>query len=73
MVRTEVEISVSVRGFPVDFDGQCRLFLGDQKSRKGITLSDATSAVNWMEDLKLLRWLQKFCSHSGPRGQITNV
>jgi hypothetical protein len=25
--------------------------------------------VNWMEGLKLLRWLRKFFNHSGPWGQ----
>jgi hypothetical protein len=29
--------------------------------------------VNWMEGLKLLRWLRKLCNCSGPRGQTTNV
>jgi hypothetical protein len=36
-------------------------------------LSDSNSTVNLMKDLKLLRWLRKFCNHSGPWGQTTNV
>jgi hypothetical protein len=35
MVRVEVEMSVSVGGFPVDFGGQCRLFPDDQNIQEG--------------------------------------
>jgi hypothetical protein len=32
-------------------------FLMTRASRKGIALSDSVSIVNWMEGLKLLKWL----------------
>jgi hypothetical protein len=59
MVKSEVEISASVGGFPVDFGGQCHLLPVDQNIRKGITLSDSISIMNCMEGLKLLRLLRK--------------
>jgi hypothetical protein len=55
MVGFEVEILVSVGGFPVYFGGQCLLFPDDQNIQKGIALSESISIVNWMEGLKLLR------------------
>jgi hypothetical protein len=66
MVRFEVEIPVSVGAFAVHFGGQCHLFPDDQNTQKWIDLSDSISIVNWMEGLKLLRWLRKFFNHSGP-------
>jgi hypothetical protein len=65
MVRFEAEISASVGEFPVDFGGQSHLFPDDQNIQKG-NCTDSISIVNWMEGLKLLRWLKKFCNHSGP-------
>jgi hypothetical protein len=73
MVRVEAEISASVGGFPVDFGGQCRLFLMTRIYRKGLALSGSISIVKWIENLKILRWLRKSCNRSGPRGQTTNV
>jgi hypothetical protein len=58
VVRFEVEILANVGGCRVDFCGQ--------NIQKGITLSDLISIVNWMEGLTLLKWLRKFCNHSGP-------
>jgi hypothetical protein len=43
MVRVEVEVPVSVGGFPV---GSVVPFLMTRTSRKGITLSDSISMVN---------------------------
>jgi hypothetical protein len=53
MVRIEVEISVSVSGFSVDFGGQCHL-LPDDENKKVITLFDSISTVICMAGLKLL-------------------
>jgi hypothetical protein len=68
MVRLEAEIFASVGGVPVDSVGQCRLFPDDQNIQKG-------NRTVWLyfHGLKLLRWLRKFCNHSGPWGQTTNV
>jgi hypothetical protein len=41
-------------------------------SNKSFALSDSISTVNWMEVLRLLRWLKKFCNLFGPRGQTPN-
>jgi hypothetical protein len=61
MLRIEVEILASMGGFFINFGGLMTI-----TSRKGIALSDSLSLVNWMEDLKLLRWLRKFCNYSEP-------
>jgi hypothetical protein len=50
IVEFEVELSASVGGFSVNFCG-----LMTRTSRKGITLSDSVSIVNFMEGLKLVR------------------
>jgi hypothetical protein len=65
MVRIEDEISACVDGLPVNFRGQCP-FPDDENIQKRTALSDSISIVNWMEGLKLLRWLRKFCNCSGP-------
>jgi hypothetical protein len=62
MVRVEVEILASVVSF-----------LTARTSRNGNGLSDSISIVDWMDGLKLLRWLRKSCNRSGPCGQTTNV
>jgi hypothetical protein len=73
IVRSEVEISASVGVFSINLSGQCRPFPDDQNIQKGIALSDSISIVNWMEGLKLLRWLRKFCNCFEPWGQTTNM
>jgi hypothetical protein len=45
-------------------------FLMTRTSKKITELADSVSIVNWVE---CFRWLRKFCNHSGPRGQPTNV
>jgi hypothetical protein len=52
IVRFEVETSASVGGLSVDFGVQCHFFLLTRTSKKGITLSDSISIVNWTEGLK---------------------
>jgi hypothetical protein len=64
MVRVEVDVSASAGGFSVDFGDP---FLMTRTSRTAIALSDSISMVNWMDGLKLLRWLRKSCTHDGPR------
>jgi hypothetical protein len=65
MVRIEVDVPTSMGGFPVEIDGHCQCFLDDRTSRKE-SQSNYISVVNWMADIKLLRWLKKFCDCSGP-------
>jgi hypothetical protein len=66
MIRFEVEISANVGGLYVNCSGQCHPFPDDLNIQKGITLSDSVYIVNWMEGLKLLRWLRKLCNYSWP-------
>jgi hypothetical protein len=66
-VRVEVvEISASVAGFPINFGGQCRLFLTTRTTRKSVALSESISMVKRIDGLKLLRWLRKSCRRSAP-------
>jgi hypothetical protein len=64
MVRIQDEISASVGGFSVDLSGQYRICLDGQNIQD--TLPGFVSVLNWMEGLKLLRWLRKFCNRFGP-------
>jgi hypothetical protein len=49
MFRSDVEISTSVGGSPLDFDGQCRPFPGDQNIQKRMKLSDSIYVVKWID------------------------
>jgi hypothetical protein len=46
MVRFEVEFSASVRGFSLNFGGQCPLFPDDQIIQRRIALSHSLYLVN---------------------------
>jgi hypothetical protein len=61
VVRIEVKISASVGGvFLWIFVVRAVPFLVTRTSRKGNAPSDSISIVNWMDDLKLLRWVRKY-------------
>jgi hypothetical protein len=62
MVRVEVVILASVGVFGRQF----RPSPDDHNVQKRNALSDSISIVNWMEGLKLLKWLRMFCNRSGP-------
>jgi hypothetical protein len=66
VVRIEINISASVGGFPINLRGQSRPFFITRTSRKEIVPSDSISIVNWMDGLRLLRWVRKFCIPSAP-------
>jgi hypothetical protein len=67
-----VEISGGVGGVSVYSGGQCNVF-PDDWNIKEMNLSDSISIMNWMENLKLLKWLRKVCSRSSPGGQTTDI
>jgi hypothetical protein len=61
----EVEVAACMSGLPVDLGGHCLPILDNQYIQKGNAPSDSISIVNWMEGLRLLRWLRKVCNRSG--------
>jgi hypothetical protein len=64
MVRLEVERLASVGAFAINVVDQRRLIPDYQNIRKR-NRTDSSSIVNWIEVLKLLRYLRKFCNRSG--------
>jgi hypothetical protein len=65
MATIEVQVSTSVDVFSADFGGQCHLFPDDQNIHKR-KHTDSVSKANWIEGLKLLRWLRELCNRSQP-------
>jgi hypothetical protein len=66
MISFVAEMLASMAAVSMNIVASAFPFLMNSTSRKEITLSESIFMVNWMEELRLLRWLKKCSKLSGP-------